>query len=181
MVAAERSAHDESVSRLVRLGGICAALALGAGAALASPTPLLEAAVGCEETTTARVRGNRILLGAVVLPRAAELARPARPARSAALPYVRSALIAIRAGEPDVSVTIPEGWRHRVALSWGRDGNTSSVRFARCGGSATGWSVYAGGFRLSERGDCVPLVVRAGGTATTVRLGVGRECGARRR
>ena len=133
-----------SRSRLARLAVVCAVPALGAGAALASPAPALETSVGCEETTTSRVRGDRILLGAVVLPKAAALARPASPARSAALPYVRSALIAIRAGEQDVSVSIPEGWRHRVALSWGRGGNASSVQFARCGGSATGWSVFAG-------------------------------------
>jgi hypothetical protein len=124
------------------------------------------------------VDGARILLGAVVLPRAEELARPGR-ARGGTWRYFRPALIAVRAGEPDVELSVPLGWRDRVALSWGRGGTAgSAVGFPSC--SAAGdWNVYAGGFHLRRRGDCVPLVVRVGATVTTVRLGVGRACGAR--
>src|SRR5688500_7526415 len=171
------AAHDSIVIKVVLLAGIVGTLLLAAGVA-AAPPPASEAAVGCGQVTAERVRGARVLLDSVVLPKPAELERPARrePGR-AALPYFRSARIAIRADEPDVSVSIPHGWRHRVALSWGRAAGASSLTFARCAGSRTGWSVFAGGFRLRTPGDCIPVVVRAGGTVTTVRLGVGRACG----
>jgi hypothetical protein len=53
------------------------------------------------------------------------------------------------------------------------------VHFDRCA-AARGWVVFEGGIHLRRHGDCVPLHVRAGGTSTMVRLGVGRECGAMR-
>jgi hypothetical protein len=166
------------MTKVVLLAGTVGSLLLAAGVA-AAPPPVSEAAVGCGEMTTERVRGARVLLDSVVLPKPVELERPARTdSGRAALPYFRSARIAIRAGEPDVSIAIPHGWRHRVALSWGRVAGASSLTFDRCSGTRSGWSVYAGGFHLRTPGDCVPVVVRVGGTATTVRLGVGRACGA---
>lgn len=173
------SVHDEIMAKVVLLAGTVGSLLLAAGVA-ATPPPVSEAAVGCGEMTTERVRGARVLLDSVVLPKPVELERPARPDSGRAdLPYFRSARIAIRAGEPDVSIAIPHGWRHRVALSWGRVAGASSLTFDRCSGTRSGWSVYAGGFHLRTPGDCVPVVVRVGGTVTTVRLGVGRACGAK--
>jgi hypothetical protein len=160
------------------MGAALGAMLLAAGAATAATSA--GATVGCDEVTAARVDGARVLLESVVLPKPAELEAPSQSADDGPLPYFRAARIAIRTGEPDVAVSIPQGWRHRVALSWGRSGSTSEVRFATCAGAGE-WSVYAGGFHLARRGDCVPLVVRVGGTSTTVRLGIGRACGRSRR
>ena len=94
--------------------------------------------------------------------------------------YYRNAGIAIRAGTSAVRVSVPEGWRHRVAVSWGDSPASSSLNFAPCERSGSGaWNAYSGGFHLHARGDCVPLLVTVGGMSTTVRVGVGRACGAR--
>jgi hypothetical protein len=119
-----------------------------------------------------------VLLDTVVLPRSTELALPARAGREGRFRWFRPARIAIRSGEPDVAVAVPLGWRHLVGLSWGRSGTSEAVRFERCA-AARGWVVFEGGFHLRERSACVPLAVRAGGVATTVRLGLGRSCGER--
>jgi hypothetical protein len=74
---------------------------------------------------------------------------------------------------------VPLGWRHLVAVSWGGSVAAERVSFGTCSAAGT-WRVYEGGFHLARRGECLPLVVRVGGTTTTVRLGVGRACGARR-
>jgi hypothetical protein len=121
-----------------------------------------------------------VLLDTVVLPRSSQLALPARAGREGRFRWFRPARIAIRSGEPDVEVSVPLGWRHLVALGWGRGGAADGVRFERCS-AARGWVVFEGGFHLRERAACVPLAVRAGGTATTVRLGLGRACGSARR
>lgn len=152
---------------------LCAAAVL-AGAAAAQPA---DEAVGCGETVSSRVRGTEILLGAVVLSPGRELQRPSVQSRRGPWRWFRPARIAVRDGETDVAVSVPLGWRDRVAVSWGRSASTVALRFQRCAAVARGWSVYEGGFHLRRRGDCVPLVVRVGGTTTTVRLGLGRACG----
>jgi hypothetical protein len=154
----------------VGIAALCAA-----AAATAAPTAP-ERAVGCAAAVDVRVEGTRILLGAVVLSPGPELERPTfrggGPWR-----WYRPARIAVRDGEPDVSVSVPLGWQDRVAVSWGAVEPAAAVRFGRCASPGRGWTVYEGGVHLRRRADCVPLVVRAGGTSTTVRLGVGRACG----
>ena len=125
--------------------------------------------------------GFRILLGAVSVPGSPSLAHAPTTMPDAHWRYYRTAGIAIRAGTAAVSVSVPEGWRDRVAVSWGGSPASSSLRFAPCGRSPAGaWNSYSGGFHLHARGDCVPLLVTVGGMSTTVRIGVGRACGARR-
>jgi hypothetical protein len=150
----------------------CAALLAGA----ASAQPAAGEAVGCGETAGARVHGTRVLLGAVVLSPPRQLERPSVRAHNGRWRWFRAARIAVRGGETDVSVSVPLGWRDRVAVSWGDGGSAAALHFDRCA-AARGWSVYEGGFHLRRRDDCVPLVVRVGGTSTTVRLGLGRACG----
>jgi hypothetical protein len=124
--------------------------------------------------------GFRILLGAVSVPGSRHLAHRAAATNNPHWRYYRNAGIAIRAGTSAVSVTVPEGWRDRVAISWGDSPASSSVNFAPCERSRAGvWNSYSGGFHLRTRGDCVPLLVTVGGMSTTVRIGVGRACGAR--
>jgi hypothetical protein len=152
----------------------CAALLAGAAAA----QPAAEETVGCGETAAARVEGTRVLLGAVVLSPPGDLEAPSVPARAGRWAWFRRARIAVRDGELDVAVSVPVGWRDRVAVSWGASRATHALRFERCA-APRGWNVYEGGFHLRGRADCVPIVVRVGGTSTTVRLGVGRACGTR--
>ena len=124
--------------------------------------------------------GYRVLLGAVSVPGSRHLADDSAATADRHWRYYRNAGIAIRAGTFAVTVSVPEGWRDRVAVSWGDSPASSSLRFAPCGRSGAGaWNSYSGGFHLHSRGDCVPLVVRVGGMSTTVRVGVGRACGAR--
>jgi hypothetical protein len=152
-----------------------AALCAAAAAAAAPTAP--EQAIGCAEAADVRVEGTRILLGAVVLSPGHTLERP--PLRGdAPWRWRRPARIAVRDGEVDVAVSVPLGWRDRVAVAWGDSPPAAAVRFARCAAPVRGWTVYEGGLHLRRRGDCVPLVVRVGGRSTTVRLGVGRACGA---
>lgn len=151
-----------------------AALCAAAAAAAAPTAP--ERAVTCAEAVDVRVEGTRILLGAVVLSPGPELERPTLRGDTR-WPWYRPARIAVRDRQPDVSVSVPLGWRDRVAVSWGADEPVVAVRFGRCASPGRGWTVYQGGLHLRKRADCVPVVVRAGGTSTTVRLGVGRACG----
>jgi hypothetical protein len=122
--------------------------------------------------------GFRILLGAVSMPGAQHLARDVDVLRGRVWPYYRNAGLAVRAGSSAVRVSVPVGWRDRVALSWGESAAASVLEFAPCAGSAPGlWNAYSGGIHLRLRGDCVPLHVQVGGMSTTVRVGVGRACG----
>jgi hypothetical protein len=161
-----------------------AAALLGVGTAAARDgTPRATAVtVACDRIVlrerTGAEDGFRIVLGAVSMPGATHLAREVELSRGRVWPYYRNAGIAVRAGSSAVAVSVPVGWRDRVALSWGDSPAVSALRFAPCAGSAAGlWNVYSGGIHLRLRGDCVPLHVRVGGMSTTVRVGVGRACG----
>ena len=124
--------------------------------------------------------GFRVLLGAVSVPGSRHLAGDPAANVEGRWRYYRNAGIAIRSGTSAVSVSVPVGWRNRVAVSWGDSPVSSSLQFAPCGRSGAGaWNAYSGGFHLKARGDCVPLVVTVGGMSTTVRVGVGRACGSR--
>lgn len=141
-----------------------------------------EPAVGCDRIVL-RDRsgvedGYRVLLDAVSVPGARHLAGATATERSGPWRHYRNAGLAVRAGTAWVTVSVPEGWRDRVALSWGGSRPSSSVRFAACAGSAGHiWNSFSGGIHLSRRADCVPLHVTVGGMSTTVRVGVGRACG----
>ena len=178
--------HDGGLMRLLRLTTCLISLALlraaDAGAEARTPAQA-EPTIACDRIVlrgrSGAEDGFRILLGAVSVPGPRQLAHG-----SAATPdrrYFRSAGIAIHAGTAAVSVSVPEGWRDRVAISWGGSAASTTLRFAPCGSSPAGaWNSYAGGFHLRARGDCVPLLVTVGGMSTTVRIGIGRACGARR-
>ncbi len=162
---------------LVLLG----ALVAGANA---RTRPSAEPTVGCDRIVlrarSGAVDGFRVLLGAVAVPGARHLDHGSTTTRDPHWRYYRNAGIAIRARTSLVSVTVPEGWRDRVAISWGNSPATSALHFAPCGGSPAGlWNSYSGGFHLRAKGDCVPLLVTVGGMSTSVRVGVGRACGER--
>jgi hypothetical protein len=149
-----------------------AALAASPGATAVAPGGV----VRCAAAADGRVLGAQALLDAVVLPRSGELARPARAGAEGRFRLYRPARIAVRSGARDVAVTVPLGWRHLVAVEWGGAAPGPSARFETCS-PPRGWSVYEGGFHLRDAAVCAPMVVRVGGVATTVRLGLGRRCG----
>jgi len=152
--------------------------------ASARTRPSAEPTVGCDQIVlrarSGAVDGFRVLLGAVSVPGVPHLDHGSATTRNPRWRYYRNAGIAIRAGTSMVSVSVPDGWRDRVAISWGDSRVTSTLHFAPCGGSPAGaWNSYSGGFHLRAKGDCVPLLVTVGGMSTTVRVGVGRRCGER--
>ncbi len=168
--------------RLVTLAISLALLGALAAGAMARPAPSAEPTVSCDRVVlhsrSGAADGFRILLGAVSVPGSRHLAADAVVTSDRRWRYYRNAGIAIRAGTSAVNVSVPEGWRQRVAVSWGDSPASSSLDFAPCERSGRGaWNAYSGGFHLRARGDCVPLVVTVGGMSTTVRVGVGRACG----
>jgi hypothetical protein len=117
----------------------------------------------------------RSVLGVVSVP-PAYISQVVRLA-DGAWPYWEKAGLVVRDGRGPVTVSVPQSWRKRAAITWG--GNTgivSSLRIARCGTNPRRGSAYAGGFYLRSRSACVPLVLRAGSHRVTVRFGLGRRC-----
>jgi hypothetical protein len=178
----------ESLMRLTRTVVLGLALALLGGlvaGARGAPSRAPEQTVGCDrivlQARSGVEDGFRILLDSVSIPGAGHLERDAARAPGRRWPYYRNAGLAIRAGATAVSVSVPEGWRDRLALSWGGARPSSTVRFAPCAAGAAGvWNAFSGGIHLRAPADCVPLLVRVGGLSTTMRVGVGRACGAPR-
>jgi hypothetical protein len=123
--------------------------------------------------------GYRIVLGRVGIPDEEHTSRRASRNPGALWPYFRRVGLVVRGGTSPVTITVPEGWRDRVAISWGNTQAVSSIQIASCGASVLKpWNAYAGGFHLRSRADCVPLDIQVGGRSTSVRFGVGRACGA---
>ena len=155
--------------------GLVVVAVSGSYAGAAEPT------VGCDRIVlrdrSGSEDGYRVLLESVAVPGSRHLAAGTSRTRGHWRWY-RNAGIAVRGGTSWVSVSVPEGWRDRVALSWGGSRPSSSIRFATCPGAAgKTWNSFSGGIHLTRRADCVPLQITVGGTSTTVRVGVGRACG----
>lgn len=121
--------------------------------------------------------GYRRVLGVVSAP-PAYLPQVA-PSMKQEWPFWRKAGLVVWGRAPVVTVSIPEAWRSRVAITWGnRPGFYSSLRIAGCGwplGARRG-RAYAGGFYLKEPAACLPLVFRVGRRQATVRFGLGQPC-----
>jgi hypothetical protein len=67
-------------------------------------------------------------------------------------PYWEKSGIVVRAGRTPVTVTVPQGWRARAAITWGNGKPAvSAIRFAPCPSPAGVWNAYAGGFFLRHR------------------------------
>ena len=119
--------------------------------------------------------GYRIVLGVVSVP-------PARliqivPTHNRPWAYWRKAGLAVRAGSPPVTVSVPAAWRRRAAITWGnRPGTGSALRIASCRGAKAVWNAYAGGFYIRTRSACVPLRISVAGRSRIVRFGLGRPC-----
>ena len=153
-----------------------------AGAQSADSAP--PSTAGCEQIAlhlrSGSEDGYRIVLGRVGVPDEQHTSRRASRSPGKPWPYFRRVGLLVRGGTSTVTITVPEGWRDRVAISWGNTPAVSSLQIASCDVSVSKpWNAYAGGFHLRSRAACVPLDIRVGGRSTTVRLGVGRACGAR--
>jgi len=84
----------------------------------------------------------------------------------------------IRAGHQPVTITVPNAWRTKAAITWGVNvGIVSALRLPGCPSAPGTWNGYAGGFYLRSRSACVPLVLGVGRRSAVVRVGVGRRCG----
>jgi len=116
--------------------------------------------------------GERVLFGRVAVP-------PGYMAQVVSVSgdwhYWRKAGLLVRAGTKRVSVTVPEPWRNRVAITWGDSGTVAALRIELCNRPPYKWNAYAGGFYF-RKAACVPLVVRVGARSTTIRFGVGVRC-----
>jgi hypothetical protein len=171
----------------LRLAVLAVFLALGAvSVAAARPaSPAAPPTARCDQIAlrvgSGTESGQRLLLGKVSVPDERHTSRAALSRKAKPWPYFRRVELVVRGGASPVTVTVPAGWRHRVAISWGGTPAVSSLQIDSCSASPSKpWNAYAGGFYLRSRADCVPLDVRVGGRSTTVRLGIGRACGARR-
>ena len=165
--------------RILALLVFPALAAIGARSADSAPP----STAGCEQIAlhlrSGSEDGYRIVLGKVGIPDEEHTSGRAARHRGAQWPYFRRVGLVVRGGTSPVTITVPEGWRDRVAISWGETPAVSSLQIASCEASASKpWNAYAGGFFLRSPADCVPLLFQVGGRSTSVRFGVGRACGA---
>jgi len=69
-----------------------------------------------------------------------------------------------------VTISVPPGWRKRVAITWGNNvhGVFHTIRIAACSRIPKQGYAYAGGFFLRRPSACVPLVFAVDGRRQTV-------------
>jgi hypothetical protein len=124
--------------------------------------------------------GYRTVLGVVAVPQA--YLKQVVPTRRQPWAYWRKAGLVVRAGSPQVTVTVPRVWRTRASIAWGNGSAGShavSLAIASCAGPVNAGHAYAGGFYLRSASACVPLIFHVGGQHTTVRFGLGKRCQSR--
>ena len=165
----------------MRIAALITVLTLAAtGVAAARASAAARRTVPCSEAIM-HVRfpygyGYRLVLGAASAPPAT--LRQIVPSDQKPWRYWRKAGLVVTGSAP-VSISVPQAWRTRLAITWGnRPGIFSALRIAGCPpaqGVEQG-RAYAGGFYLKERSACVPLTVRVGARSATVRFGLGRRC-----
>src|SRR5437867_13192404 len=137
-----------------------------------------QAVIGSEAVPAA---GDSIVLDGVALPtkRALQANRTGDPG---ARRFAKDGLYVRRGAAFDLIV--PNEWRDRLTINWGFPGEaTHHLRVPGCRPTRTinaihdqdAWLVYSGGYTVSEPA-CVALVVKAGQTEQTVRIGVGAAC-----
>jgi hypothetical protein len=134
-------------------------------------------AIGTTPSGTAD--GYRVILGAVSVPAPFLPQVVATPGE--AWPYWRKAGIAVRLSRIPATVSVPPGWRAKVAITWGGVGAVSALRFVPCPSTSSQWQGYAGGFHIRSRTECVPLAIGVGPRVQVVHFGIGRPCASARR
>lgn len=166
---------------------VLVALIVAVSAAAADQQPALAtvasslSTVPCEDVIgyakSGHQDGYRVVLGIVSVP-PMYLRQVVQAEGKNPWPYWRKAGLVIHAGRSAVTVSVPEAWRKRAAITWGNStGIVSSLRIAGCPAPRNVWRAYAGGFYLNAPSACVPLIFQVGRRRTTVRFGVGQACG----
>jgi hypothetical protein len=153
------------------------ALAGVAATASAAPAPTVTCESIIEPVGSEGWRPQRVVLGVVAAPPA--YIPQTVPSGSRKWPYWSKSGLVVRAGSPPVRISVPPGWRKRVAIGWGNVEAAGALRIASCPPSSSlgDWNPYAGGFLLRSRAACVPLAFEVGGRRAVVRFGVGKRCG----
>jgi hypothetical protein len=138
-------------------------------------SPVIPCGEKAGTSASGTVDGYRVVLGVVSVP--PPVLRQAVRTKSARWPFWRKAGLAIHPTRKTVSVIVPQAWRKRVALTWGWDHPpANAVKFQPCPYGNLGWNGYAGGFYLSKRQECVPLIFKVGKRTKTVRFGFDKRC-----
>lgn len=161
------------VIALIALGLPAAAASLGSASRVVPTVPCNE---DIGHPRSGHEAGYRVVLGVVSVPPA--YLRQVVATHKRPWAYWRKAGLVVWSAAT-VTVTVPEAWRNRAAISWG---NTTPIvsllRFSPCTRyfGVKGWDAFAGGFFLRSRSACVPLVFRVGQRSATARFGIGRTC-----
>ena len=144
----------------------------------APSTPTVSGSVPCDQAIDAPVElppDFVVVLDSVALPVGRTL--QVNPAGSESeLPLFAKHGLVVRA-DATVELRVPSDWETRVQVGWGSPaapGRVVTVSACPARGQAP-WLVYAGGYWVDSPA-CFPLIVRAQGRATQVRIGVGEDC-----
>jgi hypothetical protein len=143
-----------------------------------TPTGAQPLVVACDQIiiqANSPPAGDRRVLGVIAAPPAYIPQVVNTPGKR--WPYMEKAGLVLRAARSPVTVTVPQAWRTRAAITWGNGKPAvSSLRFAPCPSPPNVWNHYPGGFFLSSHGACVPLVFQVGQRRKLVRFGIDRRC-----
>jgi hypothetical protein len=92
-------------------------------------------------------------------------------------PYWEKAGLVVRAGRSPVTVSVPQAWRTRAAITWGNNKPmVSSLRISPCTSPPNVWNAYAGGFFMRTHGACIPLIFQVGDRRRLVHFGIDHRC-----
>lgn len=162
---------------LIGILAVVLSIAAAGHTAASPPVPTVPCNEDIGHPHSGHEAGYRVVLGVVSVPPA--YLRQVVATHKRPWTYWRKAGLVVWSAAT-ATVTVPEAWRNRAAISWG---NTtpivSSLRFRPCTRyfGVKGWDAYAGGFFLRSESACVPLIFRVGRRSVTVRFGIGRTCG----
>jgi hypothetical protein len=169
---------------VVALAGAVSASCFGGSSHLAAvstaPSRVQPPVIGCDQIIIQAKSppggGYRRVLGVIWAP-PAYIPQVVRNPDGGQWPYFQKAGLVVLANRSPVTVTVPQAWRTRTAITWG-NGNpaVNSLEIASCPSPPNVWNAYAGGFALSSHGACVPLVFQVGQRRKLVRFGIDRRC-----
>jgi hypothetical protein len=125
---------------------------------------------------------GKIVLGVISLGR--DFLQPTVSVHQGWWRYWQKHGLAILDGHQTVTITVPQAWQNRAAITWGVNaGIVSTLRLPGtllspgCPAGPLKWNGYAGGFYLRSSSACVPLLFAVGRRSAVVHVGVGRRCG----
>jgi hypothetical protein len=148
-------------------------------AAVSATPPRVQLVVTCDQIILRPklpfVDGYRRVLGVISVPPASIPQVVRTPGER--WPYWEKAGLVVRAGRSPVTVSVPQAWRTRAAITWGNGKPAvSSLRISPCPSPPNVWNAYAGGFFMRSHGACVPLVFQVGERRKLVRFGIDHRC-----